>query len=241
MCRSGAEALDAVGRADAVIADQNLADQSGADLAQALHTAGQDLPVLLLAAPSDGTARPANLPNVAGVLKKPLMRPDLIRALAGLELPTRAKGESPDRMVTASGQPVRRMRVLAAEDNKTNQLVFSKLVKTLEIDLRFASDGHEAVQAFGDFLPDLVFMDISMPGMDGRQATRRIRALEAERGLARTRIVALTAHALAGDEAEFLATGMDRHLTKPLRKPAILAEIEAACPQDAIPPLREQA
>ncbi len=129
------------------------------------------------------------------------------------------------------------MRVLAAEDNKINRLVFSKLIKNLDIDLQFATNGREAVEAFQSFEPDLIFMDISMPEMDGKQATRAIRALEAEQGLSRTRIVALTAHAMTGDGEEIMSHGLDAHLTKPLKKPAILAEIEAACPADARPPL----
>ncbi|PIE07491.1 MAG: hypothetical protein CSA74_07330 [Rhodobacterales bacterium] len=127
------------------------------------------------------------------------------------------------------------MRVLAAEDNKTNQLVFSKLVKACDIDLTFANDGAEALATFETLRPDLVFMDISMPGMDGKEATRRIRALEAENGWPRTRIVALTAHAMDGDAEEILGHGLDAHLTKPFRKPAILAEIANTCPADARP------
>ena len=132
------------------------------------------------------------------------------------------------------------MRVLAAEDNKTNQLVFSKLVKVCDIELTFAGNGAEAVAAFEAEPPDLIFMDISMPGMDGKEATRRIREIEAARGLPRTRIVALTAHAMTGDAEEILSHGLDEHLTKPLKKQAIFAEIAAACPDDARPPLPEE-
>ncbi|MCB1336801.1 MAG: response regulator [Maritimibacter sp.] len=134
----------------------------------------------------------------------------------------------------------RAMRILSAEDNKTNQLVFSKLVKTCDIALRFADDGAAAVAAYEAEVPDLVFMDISMPGMDGKEATRRIRAIEAAKGLKRTRIVALTAHAMEGDAEEILSHGLDAHLTKPLKKAAIFAEIEGARPDDARAPLPEE-
>ncbi len=133
---------------------------------------------------------------------------------------------------------LRALRVLAAEDNRTNQLVFAKMVRELDIELRFASDGRQAVEAWESFAPDLVFMDISMPGMDGKEATRRIRSAERARGetLRPTRICALTAHALAEDEAEIRAAGMDDFLTKPLRKAEIVARILAAVPADARPP-----
>ena len=119
----------------------------------------------------------------------------------------------------------RAMRILAAEDNKTNRLVFSKLVKDLDIDLKFATDGFEAVQAFHDFKPDLVFMDISMPGMDGKEATRTIRAHEAKNNLLHTRIVALTAHVLADVVEECTKVGMDDYLSKPLKSIALLQKI----------------
>ena len=139
-----------------------------------------------------------------------------------------------------SAPAFRVMRILAAEDNKTNQLVFSKMVKACDIELTFAGDGAEALATFETLRPDLVFMDISMPGMDGKEATRRIRALEAERGWPHTRVVALTAHAMAGDAEEILSHGLDAYLTKPLKKPAILGEIGEARPEDARPPLPEE-
>ncbi len=126
------------------------------------------------------------------------------------------------------------MRVLAAEDNRTNQLVFRKMTKDLSIDLVFANNGREAVDLFESWHPDLVLMDVSMPEMDGRDATRAIRALESHLG-GHVPIVALTAHAMEGDETGILASGMDRYLTKPLRKSAITDMILAFCPPDARP------
>ena len=154
--------------------------------------------------------------------------------------PARTESDTPP---TAPAEPPapRAMRVLAAEDNKTNRLVFSKLVKALDIELEFATNGHEAVELYKSFRPDLIFMDISMPGMDGKEATRTIRALEQAAGGKHTRIVALTAHAMTGDGQEILSHGLDAHLTKPLKKPLIIAEIEAACPEEARPPMADTA
>lgn len=136
----------------------------------------------------------------------------------------------------ASTEP-RQMRVLVAEDNKTNRFVFSKLVKACDIELIFAEDGEKAVAAFEKHLPDLVFMDISMPHKDGKDATRAIRTFEAETGLERTRIVALTAHAMTGDEQEIMGHGLDAHLAKPFPKDDILAEIAMNRPPEARPAL----
>ena len=129
----------------------------------------------------------------------------------------------------------RKMRVLAAEDNKTNQLVFTKMVKDADIDLKFANNGIEAVEQFTDFAPDLIFMDISMPKMDGKEASTKIRQIEEDRG-GHVPIVALTAHALNGDDKGILAAGIDHYLTKPLRKPEIHGKIADACPDDVLPP-----
>lgn len=130
---------------------------------------------------------------------------------------------------------VRKMRILAAEDNKTNRLVFEKLVKNLNIELKFAENGRQAWDGWRDFQPDLVFMDISMPEMDGKEATLRIRREEAEYHLPRTIICALTAHAVQGDEDEILSSGLDHYLTKPLKKDKIFDQIRQAMPTGVEP------
>lgn len=130
----------------------------------------------------------------------------------------------------------RLMRVLAAEDNKTNQLVFRKMIKDLRVDIRFANNGLEAVKAFQDFQPDMIFMDISMPKMDGKEATGEIRKLEDEIG-GHVPIVALTAHAMDGDADGILAAGLDHYMTKPLRKALIYDQIAQHCP-DEVQPIR---
>ena len=86
------------------------------------------------------------------------------------------------------------------------------------------------------FQPDLIFMDISMPGLDGRDATRAIRVREASEGTRRVPIVALTAHAMEGDADDILAAGLDHYLTKPLRRAAIHARVLAHVPPGAIAP-----
>lgn len=139
----------------------------------------------------------------------------------------------PDPMPSAA--PTRKMRVLAADDNQVNRLVFSKLVKAFEIDLTFATNGQEAVSLFQEIAPDLVFMDISMPLVDGKEATRQIRALEEQQDAERTPIVALTAHAMDGDADGILSAGLDHYLTKPFRKAEILDRIRQEHPEGCTP------
>ena len=128
-----------------------------------------------------------------------------------------------------------RMRVLVAEDNRTNRLVLEKMLKSANIDLVFAENGLEAVQSFQQKRPDILFTDISMPKMDGKEAARTIRALEAERGQQACPIVAITAHAMDGDAEDILAAGIDHYLTKPLKKAALIDHILAAQPQGTAP------
>ncbi|MGB7321524.1 MAG: ATP-binding protein [Albidovulum sp.] len=113
-------------------------------------------------------------------------------------------------------------RVLVAEDNATNRLIVGKMLAGLGLDVVFAEDGDKAVQIWRDLSPDLIFMDISMPGMDGYEATGLIRAGEAEDNLRRCPIVALTAHAFDGARSDCLARGFDDFLTKPLAKADLL-------------------
>lgn len=116
--------------------------------------------------------------------------------------------------MTAAGTTV---RVLAAEDNEINQVVLSGLLGHVRphYALTMVRNGAEAVEAWrgGGFA--VILMDVRMPVMDGRQATQAIRAAEAEQGLPRTPIVALTAEALEGEVEACYAAGMDAHVGKP--------------------------
>ena len=165
---------------------------------------------------------------MAAVLQKPILRADLYRRLNDLSYAAPVAAPRPE---------ARQMRVLVAEDNRTNQLVFQKMVREANIELLFANNGVEAVAAYQSFDPDMIFMDISMPEMDGRDAARAIRTLEA--GVSHIPIVALTAHAMDGDEDGILAAGIDLYLTKPLRKAVILDTLAQLCPDIAYPIMAE--
>ena len=237
--RTGAEALAALAAdplIDVVLADSDLPDMAGAALAARIRGRGLRLPVMICAANPvrhRASLDEADLAAISAIIQKPILRSDLARRLQGLTAPATTGPTAPE----AAG--ARTMRVLAAEDNRTNQLVFRKMVKDLDIELVFANNGVEAVDLYQSFHPDLVFMDISMPEMDGRDATRAIRAIEGERMLPRIPVVALTAHAMDGDSEGILAAGLDFYLTKPLRKTAICERIAACCPAAARRPLPE--
>ncbi|UWQ14602.1 response regulator [Aliiroseovarius sp. M344] len=220
--------------------------QDGCNLIESLRKQNQTAPIYFLAAPRSTAAKHSqDAADATRVLQMPLIRSTVFEIIDQIDKPPArlpidkqdAQPEVPLVMPKTGKSGVRKMRILAAEDNKTNQLVFTKLLKELEMELRFANNGIEAVEAFLDFQPDIIFMDISMPEMDGKEATHRIRTLERDQGMDPTRIVALTAHALTGDDREILAHGLDQHLTKPLKKPEILHEILTHCPDEARCPL----
>lgn len=122
------------------------------------------------------------------------------------------------------------LRVLVADDNRTNQLLLGKLLSDLGDGLVYADDGLEAVAAFTREAPDLILMDMSMPQCDGLEATRRIRALEVGSPLAPVPIIALTANAFASDRDRCLAAGMDGFLTKPIRRRELFGAILSFAP-----------
>jgi len=106
--------------------------------------------------------------------------------------------------------------ILLVEDNPINQVVALEFLALMGLQTRLANNGLEALQRCAEAAPDLVLMDIQMPGMDGLECARRLRALQLAGELARFPILALTAHALDSDVQASLAAGMDEHLTKPL-------------------------
>jgi CheY-like chemotaxis protein len=213
-----------------VLTEHAMSDMDGIELAEALRAAEHSMPVILFSRNTGQAERDPGRAYLQAVLHKPVPRHALIDALCAIA------------PADASADPIehRAMRVLAAEDNKTNRLVFSRMLKALDIDLQFAENGREAVDLYQSFDPDVIFMDISMPEMDGKQAATAIREIEAATG-AHIPIVAMTAHAMQGDDADILSAGLDHYLTKPLRKDAIVTRILEACPPGARPPVADMA
>ncbi|MBS0123433.1 PAS-domain containing protein [Thetidibacter halocola] len=229
--QTAAEALkDRGGDADLVIADADLPDMPGSDLARRLWAAGRRVPVILLADNPGAVVLPDD-GSILALLQKPLSRKALIETLAGLSTPANqaapqaeAQEAAPEPETPENDRPL----ILLAEDNKTNQLVFRKMAAGFDIELVIANNGIEAVAAYQERRPDLIFMDISMPQMDGKEATQAIRALEGDGP--HVPIVAVTAHAMTGDREGIIEAGLDDYLTKPLRKAELASKLERYLP-----------
>lgn len=115
--------------------------------------------------------------------------------------------------------------ILVAEDNDVNQLVFKQILGETGFDFEVVADGGQAVQAYATLRPRMILMDVSMPGMNGLEATQAIRAIEAEAD-GHIPIVGVTAHALKGDRELCLEAGMDDYLPKPISPNALMAKID---------------
>lgn len=113
-------------------------------------------------------------------------------------------------------------KILVVEDNEDNRrILVYRLRKIGDFDIIEAQNGLEAIEMTEKHQPDLIFMDLKMPVMDGWEATKRIRVTEAGRRVA---IIALTAQAMAGDEQKALAIGCDDYLAKPVVDPEMVRE-----------------
>lgn len=224
------QALDALdGTIDLIITDHKPPHLDAIKLMADVRAIDPNLPVLLLSSNLAGLKDVKAAREFTAMLQKPLPRRALFTQLEKISPRSRTPSIEPQ-----SSSELRKMRVLAAEDNRTNQLVFGKMVKSLNITLEFAANGEEAVALYQSFKPDLVFMDISMPRMDGKQATQKIREIEARSGV-HIPIVAMTAHALPDDDKSILKAGLDHYLTKPLRRAALEEHIALAQPSDTLP------
>ena len=140
----------------------------------------------------------------------------------------------------AEGQP--RYRLLIVEDQPENRLLLRRILEPLGFELREAANGQEAVALFEQWHPNLIWMDIRMPVMDGLEAARRIRATKAG---ADTKIIALTAHALEEEREPIMAAGCDDLVRKPIREQELFGALarhlrlkfiyEKASPQESTP------
>jgi CheY-like chemotaxis protein len=115
-------------------------------------------------------------------------------------------------------------KILLVEDNETNRDMLSRRLMRKGYDVVMAEDGEQAVRMAASENPDLILMDMSLPVLDGWEATRRVKSAEGTRSIP---IIALTAHAMAGDRERALEAGCDDYDTKPIELPRLLDKIGA--------------
>lgn len=119
-----------------------------------------------------------------------------------------------------------KLQVLLVEDNLINQKIGRRFLESLGFSVSVADNGKQALEHLEGSKCDLLLMDCQMPEMDGFTATKMIRAMEANGGRARLPIIAMTAHALSGDQERCIAAGMDDYLPKPFEEEVLVATLE---------------
>jgi two-component system, cell cycle response regulator DivK len=115
-------------------------------------------------------------------------------------------------------------KILLVEDNEMNRDMLSRRLARREYEVLVAVDGKEGVVMAGSEAPDLILMDMSLPVMDGWEATRQLKASPETKAIP---IIALTAHAMSGDREKAMEAGCDDYDTKPIEFPRLLAKMEA--------------
>ncbi|MCP4817589.1 MAG: response regulator [Shimia sp.] len=214
---------------DIAILDHHMPTTSGEDLAvllrdPALQTA---FPMILYSSSDRSPDLSAQAGCISSVLLKPartdVMARTLLETLGQISTVSEAPASPQERTPDWTG-----LRILVAEDNRTNQLVVRRMLQKTGAHLKFAENGEVALDLYTSQGADVVFMDMSMPVMDGLTATRHIRDYEKQIRRKPVPIVALTANALTEDRDACKAAGMTAFLSKPVRKHEILAQVQSA-------------
>ena len=178
--------------------------------------------LVILSSDCSMTTSQAQDPSICCVVNKPVQPNDLHKCLTKALLPTPPRAQSlvtrqsPDPAIESFPY-----KILLAEDNQVNQEVARDMLESVGVDVTIANNGYEAVNAAQLEQFDMVLMDIHMPEMDGFEATRIIRDIDAEQHT-HTPIAALTANAMEGDREKFLAAGMDDYLSKPFEQQQLI-------------------
>ena len=124
-------------------------------------------------------------------------------------------------------EPMKKVKILLAEDNEANQFLIKALTKNTDWELTVVDDGQQAVDAFSNDTFDLILMDVQMPVMNGYDATKIIREMEALKDI-HTPIIALTAFAMTSDKDECIKAGMDDYISKPFKRQQFMDTVKDA-------------
>lgn len=173
------------------------------------------------------------------ILTKPITEKILLEAMETALNPTKSAAPTPKKNITPCQWPnLRGAQVLLVEDNPLNREVAVEFLQDMNVQVSLAVNGVEAVQkgSVGNF--DLILMDIQMPEMDGLEAARRLRRIDKT---ATTPIIAMTAHAMSGDQNLSLQAGMNAHITKPIDPDELYTAMSRLLPQRHEPDVEKRA
>jgi two-component system sensor histidine kinase/response regulator len=200
----------------AVVLERADEEFDGRWLAAAIRGVGLPPPSFIMLRSLEAPGAEDDLRLVDRLISKPVRASLLLRTLHELSLPSKSalpRQAAPD---SAPELEFRGVKVLLADDNLVNQMVATRFLERLGVQVVCAANGREALQALARERFDLVLMDCQMPEMDGYEATRQLRRSSGEYGNYRIPVIALTAHVMDRDRAKCIAAGMNDYLSKPL-------------------------
>jgi two-component system sensor histidine kinase/response regulator len=214
---------------DAIIIDLLMPGMNGFEFSQRLRQADEytQIPIILLASiGAIGDGKTCDDIGINGYLTKPIRHEELKlllgRVLGQINETAEEKAGVVTRHTLAETKR-KNIHILLAEDYETNRKLATHQLESSGFFVTPANDGEDAVKKFENSSFDLILMDIQMPVMDGYQATKLIREMEAADQ--KIPIIAMTAHAIQGYRAQCLKAGMDDYITKPLKKEVLLSTV----------------
>ena len=253
ICKDGFEALAELERAwhrgkpyDIVFLDQMMPGLTGEGLAMRIRAIPglAETKLVLVSSAGGQDLKKHRTRMLDAILDKPLRQRDLVDCLSRLYARPHSAPPMPATGIAAlpaaAAGPRSGLRILLAEDNRINQIVAEAILTGAGHCVDMVANGVLAVDAVRRNDYDVVLMDVQMPELDGVQATKQIRALPPPK--CRIKIIAMTAHAMAGDRETYLSAGMDDYVSKPIEIPILVAKLTSltsasAEARDADPPL----
>ncbi len=234
LVEDGNSALEALERAatvgppiDVVLIDSALADMSGEDLGRTIRANDQlcnaDLVMMTSSGLRGDAARVADI-GFAAYLPKPIKPMDLLNCLLKLRDPGAEASGDLITIHSLSESQQKNLDILLADDNPVNCKIAMIMLEKAGHKIDTVTDGMAVIEAIARKDYDLILMDVQMPGMDGLEATRRIRQSSREENAALP-IIAVTANAMKGDDQRCLEAGMDDYVTKPIDRARLLGKV----------------
>ncbi|MBL8220896.1 MAG: response regulator, partial [Bryobacterales bacterium] len=241
LASSGVQALAILETAsqpfDVILTDVDMPGMDGFELAGRIQTMPIASSAVILLVTSVDIAQSAKRCRQLGIrqyIVKPVSRKSLLRAV---EAALNGQPQHSTHKAVIAPRRGRPLEVLVTEDNPVNQKLITRLLEKRGHRPTLACNGEEAVRAVQTKTFDAILMDVQMPVLDGIAATAAIRSWEQEQSKPRVPIIALTAHALAGDGERCLAAGMDSYLSKPLRAHDLWPVLEGVPEPSPVAPL----
>ena len=230
-CNSGAEALQVIETSiknsrpfDLIITDHQMPEMDGITLAQKIDelVGGHAQPFVLMLSSLERTVfqQKAEIIGINKFLSKPVKLGDLM-SLLSLHFGNSYLNKDQFVKMPTAGKVFQKSKILVAEDNPMNMLLISEVLGNMGLDVIKAGDGEEAIAMLMQHDPEMIFMDVNMPVMDGYTATKKIRLLP--QPYCSIPVIALTADAMEEDKERCMEVGMNDFISKPFR----LKEIEA--------------